>query len=214
MTAGLSSPEPEAGGASNEDAPLLPPPLAVERRTPVRRYADASETVRGNSGPILKLAMVLDPVAYDPAVEAVTVGQLWDRQRRQAVATAHATAAHTAGYRLLVVGDDTIERLARSVSEQAIAAHDGPIDGLAWDEDTEESREQFRWVARAVVRALRNDTGPAATHHACCPHRTAKTGSCVRCGVRDAVAWELCGECDREVEAEAAGGSAALREGQ
>jgi transcriptional regulator with XRE-family HTH domain len=62
------------------------------------------------------------------------------------------------GYRRLVEDDDTIERLARSISEQAIAAHDGPIDGLAWDEDTEESREQFRWVARAVVRALREET--------------------------------------------------------
>jgi hypothetical protein len=47
--------------------------------------------------------------------------------------------------------------------------------------------------------------------HDCCPHCTARTGSCVRCGVRDAADGEqLCGQCDGEVEAEVA---RELREG-
>lgn len=48
-----------------------------------------------------------------------------------------------------------------------------------------------------------------------CPHCTARTGSCVCCGVRDAEGVDgeqLCGQCDLEVEAEAAQ-SAALRDG-
>lgn len=55
------------------------------------------------------------------------------------------------------------------------------------------------------VQALRD--GPEQElkhHHECCPHCTARTGSCVRCGVRDAEDGEqLCGQCDLEVEAEA-----------
>lgn len=153
MSGGLSSPEPEDGGSVSADAPLLPPGSAVERRTPVRRYADASETVEANSGPILKLARVLDPVAYDPAVEAVTVGQLWDRQRRQAVAEAHATAAHTAGYRLLVEDDDTIDLLADLLWTRLNPR------GRRWSELLGGASEaEFRDHARAVVRALREET--------------------------------------------------------
>lgn len=44
----------------------------------------------------------------------------------------------------------------------------------------------------------------------CCPHCTTKTGSCVRCGVRDAEDGEqLCGRCDVALEAEVAAGRAA-----
>lgn len=72
----------------------------------------------------------------------------------------------------------------------------------------------------AAVRALReansqptpnSSQAGSSRHHDCCPHCTARTGSCVRCGVRDAADGEqLCGQCDTEVEAEATG--RALRE--
>lgn len=69
-------------------------------------------------------------------------------------------------------------------------------------------------LARQVVdavNALRVDSRQApsssqagsSTHHDCCPHCTARTGSCARCGVRDAADGKLlCGQCDGEVTAE------------
>lgn len=164
-----------------------------------RRGAGESESGQDGSGDFraqaAHLARLMDPVAFGDLPKPHNVGQSFDQVRRQTVAMDHAISALVHGYRLVVDDDTTVELMADAMSSKTsvpIAMQD------------EKTARFYRRMARAAIQALRDtpDADPQP-RHACCPHCTAGTGSCVRCGVRDAVAWELCGECDREVEAEA-----------
>lgn len=90
------------------------------------------------------LAALLEPEAFDDSVPWKSdVTREEYRQR----ALAHAASAIMAGYRRVAVDDDTIDRLAGAIA--AISAPTaGPVD----------PREYYRRAARAVVRALREET--------------------------------------------------------
>lgn len=107
-----------------------------------------------------------------------------------------------AGFRRVAGDDDLANRVGHAIQHT-----------LAWVADQDYGKASDAWadVGRAAVRAI-SQSAPSSSQagssvrHVCCPHCTARTGSCVRCGVRDAEDdGQLCGQCDREVEAEVAG---------
>jgi hypothetical protein len=95
------------------------------------------------------------------------------------------------------VSDDLRARLAGLVRQPPGGPVSTPTEAYAL-------RVADALLADGFRRVVDDDEVP--TRHACCPHCTARTGSCVRCGVRDAAEGEeLCGECDTAVEAEVTG---------
>lgn len=190
--------------ALEPDAPFLPSGAAVEPRTPVPLCADTPGTAQGNSAAHLgDVAAVIDQ-----AVAAVC--NSW----RPSFAVRAAEAVERAGFVRVVEDDDTVTRVARSLL--AIAQPN-----LTWESAGQFWRDVMAHEARAAVRAVlagncQSTPSPSqagsSRRHDCCPHCTATTGSCVRCGVRDAADGEqLCVECDGALEAEFGSGGAAVR---
>ena len=127
----------------------------------------------------------------------------------------HAAKVITSGYLRVVEDDDDILNVIASALAKAVEGLEitsGHLAAPFAERPLYVSR--YLALARAVVRALLDSPEPARHHHECCPHCTARTGSCVRCGVRDAEGvdgGQLCGPCDGELEAEVAQGRAAVR---
>jgi hypothetical protein len=158
---------------------------------------------------LVDLARVLDPDACDPPAKSMPIGAAAEAWRRQDAALKTARQVWEAGYRLVSEDDTTVDRLAALLWSRLNPR------GRAWSELLGGPSEvEFREHARAAVRALREPNSQqtpsspqagSSTAHACCPHCTTRTGSCVRCGDRDAAdGEELCGQCDTEVAAEIA----------
>jgi hypothetical protein len=85
----------------------------------------------------------LEPEAFDPDQPA---DETWREVTRQR-ALGHAATVITSGWRRVVEDDDTIERLARAMNDAAapaVPSAAGPA--------------RYLLMARAVVRALREDT--------------------------------------------------------
>lgn len=208
------TPFPPEGVATGATNPPNAGPSAPERVRAVRNDLSGS----AEWGRVEALAALLEPEAFDPDQPA---DEGW-RERTKHVAIGHAAKVITEGYVRVVDDEETVEWLA-----EVLAKAD---DWFPWDQPAdveqpvavdEEIKDGFRGMARAAVQALLGNSQPAPSssqagsseHHVCCPHCTAKTGSCVRCGVRDAKDdGQLCGECDAVLEAEF--GSQALRDGR
>jgi hypothetical protein len=108
--------------------------------------AESPETAQGKSAgnawaAVEALAALLEPEAFDPEQPA---DETW-REVTQQRALGHAAKVITASdYRRVVEDDDTIERVAIAMAE---------ADGYSW-----ECSDGYRRLARAVVRALREET--------------------------------------------------------
>lgn len=125
-------------------SPFPPDGETVEPLEPSNRGSATWDAVEA-------LAAILEPEAFDPDQSAV---EGW-RGATMNVALAHAAKVITSGYRLVVDDDTTVDRVARAIFVQARARYDGPENVPTWDEDPEEDREEFRFVARAAIQALR-----------------------------------------------------------
>ncbi|MGB3443862.1 MAG: hypothetical protein WBA97_34425 [Actinophytocola sp.] len=111
-----------------------------------------SETIpSGNDGSgdlrveALKLARLLDPVAFDDHAVPKNVGQSFDRYSRQQTAMDHATIALIRGYRLVSDDEATVDRVAETLWREFW--REVPGYGI--------TKEFWRGPARAAVRALR-----------------------------------------------------------
>jgi hypothetical protein len=120
---------------------------------------ESPETAQGKSAGsvrlVYELATLLEPEAANWATEADPV---W-REVTRSVAMAHAMTAISSGYRRVVEDDDTIERLARAIHDAECGTDDlckGYDAHGEWDRKLRD--DAYESVARAVVRALREDT--------------------------------------------------------
>lgn len=132
--------------------PFPPDGSSVERRTPVRRYADAPGPAQGESAALRETLAALIAHPKMPADVRRFAGE--DECDRCTRSLAAADAVLRAGFRRVVEDDVTIERLAK-----ALAAFDGYVwsedDGAA---DNVANPDYYLRRARAVVRALREET--------------------------------------------------------
>lgn len=189
---------PATGGLFEGESPALTAGCVVEPRTGVIPSEGDSGSGQDDSGQLR--AEIADTLNG----ELAGICASW----RPTFADRAADALVKAGFVRVSVDDDTVEQVAA-----ALADHDG----FVWTDDAVDdavpNSDWYRSRARAAVQALRDGNSqptPSSakpwSSHACCPHCTARKGSCVRCGVRDAEGVDgeqLCGPCDSEVEAEA-----------
>lgn len=120
----------------------------------------ASESGHDGSGDLraeaLKLARLLDPIAFDDRAKPQNLGQSFDRYSRQQTAMDHATIALIRGYRLVSEDETTVDRVARAMHlagcECGMSFDDHQVSML---NDFGEEDEGYMVMARAAVRALR-----------------------------------------------------------
>lgn len=164
MSGGSPHPEAETDGPVDQDGPFLTRGESASGLEPGGRVTTPEtgvQALRGEmraSSPmdaVEALAALLEPEAFNPDQLA---DEGW-RARTQDTALGYAGLVIASGYRRVVEDDDTIERLAEVLAkadgwfpwaqpvgvEQEVAVGDDIKDG-------------FRSMARAVVRALREET--------------------------------------------------------
>lgn len=127
---------PTPADAVAPEGSALRPAEAVDGSNRVPEGDDTRQTDRD------VLAAVLVPLI--PAVRETL-------ESDEEIAEALALAVLRSGFRRVAEDPETVELVSRAL----FGEYDGPIDGMAWDEDSEQSRERFRVFARAVLRALR-----------------------------------------------------------
>jgi hypothetical protein len=161
MSAGVPNPRAD-GGPVEQDAPFLGSPESASGLNPGGRVRTPEEGVQAvRDGMVAEVARALGYAGVSPfEIEDWRIEDFADR-------------LHRAGYRRVVEDEDTIERLAKTMAEA-----DGWDWGdepdreavgrlMEWDYPTGETRTTeygaitkpvYRKRARAVVRALREDT--------------------------------------------------------
>jgi hypothetical protein len=106
----------------------------------------------------VKLARLMDPVAFEDRANPKNLGQSWDQYSRRQAAMDHATLALIRGYRRLVEDDDTVDRAAevRALSKTLEASREhaqrARREGL--DEDTCRFWSGVSGFLRSRIRAL------------------------------------------------------------
>ena len=141
MTTGLSSPEPEDGGAVSAEPVAMPADSAADG--PTGSIADGKAN---NGRTALRDEMAAIAHAAVGPVELANVRLL--PSPRDAVEQA-ITALFEAGYRRVVEGDDTCREIGR-VIQHALAR--------VADRNYDKASDAWADVGRAVVRALREET--------------------------------------------------------
>lgn len=128
-------------------------PSATEGVQPVRDALSASSDWER----VEALAALLEPEAFNPEQPA---DEGW-RTRTRNTALGYAGLVIASGYRRVVEDDDTIERLAAALWDSDILQLPGVPDG-DWERNARKgAKEHFRAQARAVVRALQEETQDA-----------------------------------------------------
>lgn len=146
MSAGSPHPKAETGGPFEGDAPVLAAGCSVEPRTGVAagtESPDRDSDAQRLPEACVELARVLDPEAIN-ATGSLSLNEAGEILHRQDVALGYAAAAVQAGWRRVVEDEQTVDR----VTEAMAAAVEWPYQ--SWD--------PLRIMARAVVRALREET--------------------------------------------------------
>jgi hypothetical protein len=154
------TPFPPDGGVSGATNTPDQGPSATEGVQPVRDALSASSDWER----VEALAALLEPEAFNPDQPA---DEGW-RTRTRNTALGYAGLVIASGYRRVAEDDDTIDRVAAAIANSDHASWEDILSGIRQGSKwAPRAAEEYRSLARAVVRALREETQDAELCQGC-----------------------------------------------